>query len=170
MRFPTYAGSFYPSNRRVLEKTIENLIDQAERTCASQPAGKFLKALVLPHAGYKYSGLTAAYGFLAIDGNRYNKVILLGPDHRVGFQNCIVSGAKAWETPLMTTRVHEESARLLLHGDLFKTHDVYDSNEHFFEVVLPFLQYRIKSFEFIPVIMGQCDTDSQGSICFRAPY
>jgi AmmeMemoRadiSam system protein B len=91
-----------------------------------------------------------------IDGKTYAKIVFLGPDHRAGFSNCIFNNAKVWHTPLISTKVHKD-AKSLLHDDLFQVNDIYDSNEHSLELVLPFLQFIIKSFEFIPVIMGQCD-------------
>ncbi|MGB5156852.1 AmmeMemoRadiSam system protein B [Desulfobacterium sp. N47] len=157
MREPSYAGSFYPSAKYELEKTINDLTYQAKKTAFTVPSGKTLKALILPHAGYIYSGLTASHASLVFSENQFSKVIIMGPDHRVGFNNCVLSDADAYETPLGYVRIHKDAAKLRSEKELFRSLPVSDINEHSIEVVLPFLQTYLKNFEIIPVVIGSAD-------------
>jgi AmmeMemoRadiSam system protein B/AmmeMemoRadiSam system protein A len=157
IRKPAYAGSFYPADKSEIEQTIEILTSKAKETRFIIPAGKSLKALILPHAGYIYSGLTASHASLVLTGNNYSKVILLGPDHRIGFAGCAISEPGVYETPLGQVRLHKDAAKLGLQKELFHSMPVSDSNEHSLEVVLPFLQSYLKKFELVPIVTGSVD-------------
>lgn len=157
VRKPAYAGSFYPSGKSEIEKTIDVLTSKAKETHFIIPAGKSLKALILPHAGYIYSGLTASHASLVLSENQFSKVILMGPDHRVGFNNCAISDTDAYETPLGQVRIHKDAAKLRIQKELFHSIPVSEKNEHSLEVVLPFLQTYLKQFELIPIVVGSGD-------------
>ncbi|MBU2622490.1 MAG: AmmeMemoRadiSam system protein B, partial [Proteobacteria bacterium] len=154
IRKPAYAGSFYPADKSEIGQTIEILTSKAKETRFIAPSGKSLKALILPHAGYIYSGLTASHASHVLSENQFSKVILLGPDHRVGFTNCAISGADIYETPLGPVKIHKDAAKLRIHNELFHSIPVSDKNEHSLEVVLPFLQTYLKQFEIIPIVVG----------------
>lgn len=157
IRKPAYAGSFYPSGKSEIEQTIEILTFKAKETRFTAPSGKSLKALILPHAGYIYSGLTASHAFHALSGNQFSKIILMGPDHRIGFTGCAISDSDIYETPLGPVRLHKDAAKLRLQKELFHSIPVSDKNEHSLEVVLPFLQTYLKKFELVPVVIGSAD-------------
>ncbi len=157
IRKPAYAGSFYPANKSEIEQTIEILTSKAKETRFIIPAGKSLKALILPHAGYIYSGLTASHASLVLSENQFSKVILLGPDHRVGFTGCAISDSDIYETPLGQVRLHRDAAKLRLQKEIFSSIPVSDKNEHSLEVILPFLQTYLKKFELVPIIIGSGD-------------
>ena len=84
VREPAWAGRFYPGNREDLVRLIDALIQQADQKGEACKPGRDLRALIMPHAGYVYSGFTAAHGALAIERNRFRRVLLIGPDHRFG--------------------------------------------------------------------------------------
>jgi len=157
IRKPAYAGSFYPSGKPEIENTINILTSKAKETHFIIPAGKSLKALILPHAGYIYSGLTASHASLVLSENKFSKVILLGPDHRVGFAGCAISDSDIYETPLGPVRLHKDAAKLRLQKELFHSIPVSDKNEHSLEVVLPFLQTYLNKFELVPIVVGSGD-------------
>ena len=100
IRKAVWAGRFYPASRSELEQTIDSLTFQAKQTRVQIPPHKQLKALILPHAGYIYSGLTAAHASLVLRENQFDNVILMGPDHRVGFNTSANIDVSAYETPL----------------------------------------------------------------------
>ncbi|OHB33772.1 MAG: AmmeMemoRadiSam system protein B, partial [Desulfuromonadaceae bacterium GWB2_53_15] len=79
---------------------IARLCETARHDAFDRPAGKVLKALVLPHAGYIYSGPTAAHAALVLEKGQFDKVILLGPDHRAGLNNGAITDAAGYRTPL----------------------------------------------------------------------
>lgn len=78
IREAVFAGKFYPFNQSDLIQTIDSLTIQAKNTQVKIPSGKYLKALILPHAGYPCSGLTAAHASLVLSEKQFDKVVLLG--------------------------------------------------------------------------------------------
>ncbi|MGB9500390.1 MAG: AmmeMemoRadiSam system protein B [Dissulfuribacterales bacterium] len=159
IRKPAYAGSFYPADQAELSRLLERLTQEAKKNHIRLPAGKPFKALILPHAGYIYSGLTAAHASQALSGKNFTKIILLGPDHRIGFSNCAVGDADAYETPLGLIKLHADAKRLLKQPELFRTIIASDRAEHSIEVILPFLQFYLKNFKIIPIVTGPCNID-----------
>jgi len=168
IRKPVWAGRFYPAERSELEQMIDRLTREAKKTpvrALSRQSLKALKALILPHAGYIYSGLTAAHASHAIGKNRKNrkkrfaKVVLLAPDHRVGFKNGAISDVSAYQTPLGLIRLHEDAAGLRRESALFRSVPDSDRSEHSLEVILPFLQVYLGGFELVPIVLGPGDID-----------
>ncbi|MBT8339128.1 MAG: AmmeMemoRadiSam system protein B [Desulfatitalea sp.] len=157
VRPAVWDGKFYPGDARALRQTIDDLVQQAARTSQPPDAHGVPRALVLPHAGYIYSGLTAAHAHRVLKGHTYAKVILMGPDHRVGFANGAVSAVDAYQTPLGKVPVHPDARRLCSGDKHFRPISASDRSEHCLEVVLPFLQYSLDSFSFLPVVLGPCE-------------
>ena len=158
IRNPVYDGSFYPESPDELTALIEEYTKLAGETSISLPAGSKLKALILPHAGYVYSGLTAAHGSKVLKHRDFKKIIIMGPDHRVGFTNCTVSNVSAYETPLGKVDLHQDSLLLRQkYTELFRTNKKSDNSEHSIEVQIPFLQHYLNNFQIIPIVMGPGD-------------
>ncbi|MDI6688150.1 MAG: AmmeMemoRadiSam system protein B [Desulfobacterales bacterium] len=151
------AGRFYPALRSELEQMIDGLTFQAKQTSVQIPPDKQLKALIMPHAGYVCSGLTAAHASLVLRENLFNRVVLMGPDHKIGFNNGAISDADAYETPLGLVRLNDDAAKLRANSDLFQSVTDSDRLEHSLEVILPFLQRYLNEFEIIPIVMGGGD-------------
>ncbi len=156
-RPPVWAGTFYPAEKGALADTIERLTRQAQADHPSLPIDKRLKALVLPHAGYAYSGVVAAHAWHPLHNARFEKVVLMGPDHRVGFSNAAVSDADAWITPLGRIPLHPDGRKLCRGSRDFRPIPASDGSEHSLEVILPFLQTYLKEFQLVPVVLGDCD-------------
>ncbi len=154
IRKPAVAGLWYPITPSALEQMLDRLTHQAQKTRVQIPQNKSLKALILPHAGYVYSGWTAAHASQVLTGRKYRKVILMGPDHRVGFRNAAISAVDAYQTPLGLIRLHHKATELRANSDLFQSSPTSDRTEHSLEAVLPFLQYYLKEFELIPIVLG----------------
>ena len=163
IRKPVWAGSFYPAEKAELEQTITLLTSRAKQTRVQVPSQQRLCALIMPHAGYPYSGLTAAHASLVLTEKQFAKVVLIGPDHRVGFKNCAISDVKAYQTPLGLIRLFRDADKLRREPDLFRVIPASDRNEHSLEVILPFLQHYLKEFELLPIVMGPCDIDRVAS-------
>ncbi|HQI81139.1 MAG TPA: AmmeMemoRadiSam system protein B [Deltaproteobacteria bacterium] len=169
VRKPVCAGSFYPASADELRRDIARYTREARSAPVTVPRGMKLRALIMPHAGYVYSGRTAAYASLALKGQRFSRVVLMGPDHRVGFSNISVSAADAYETPLGLVRLHEDAARLRMGGGMFRTVPASDAAEHSLEVILPFLQTYVGSFTLVPLVMGPGDVMAYArSVCALA--
>ncbi len=157
VRPAVWAGKFYPADPAKLRKTIAGLIVEARRDAVPLPADRPLRAIVMPHAGYIYSGLAAAHAVLALEGRRYRRVVLLGPDHRVGLRGCAVSDAQAWQTPLGRVAVDAAARELDERYRDFTPDTTSDALEHCLEVELPFLQVQLGKFSIVPIVMGQAD-------------
>lgn len=157
VRKPVRAGSFYPADPDELARLIDQLTRKSQKTRARLPHNKLLRAIILPHAGYIYSGWTAAHAALVLKGNRYSKVILLGPDHLIGIKNGAICNVAAYETPLGKINLHPDVAKLRHQPALFQPLPVSRDKEHSLEVILPFLQTYLGYFELVPIIVGRAE-------------
>jgi AmmeMemoRadiSam system protein B len=151
VRPPAVAGSFYPSDPERLRALVQDLLRNAPS------AGAPPKALVVPHAGYGYSGPVAASGFarLAAARDHVRRVVLLGPAHRVAFEGMAVPTARAFATPL--GEVSLDRAGIASLGDVpgVLEWDAPHAQEHSLEVELPFLQEVLGEFTLVPVVVGE---------------
>jgi hypothetical protein len=163
VRRPAVAGMFYPEDPRELRETVESLLVDAP---AGGPAPK---ALIAPHAGYVYSGPTAAiaYARLAAARDTIRRVVLLGPSHRVAFQGIAACRADLFETPL--GRVPVDTAALDQITDLPQVQvlDTAHLREHSLEVQLPFLQVLLQDFALVPLVVGDASPDQVAQVLDR---
>ena len=158
------AGSFYPQDPSELSHFIEQLTDGAQQTRIQIPPDKYLRAIIMPHAGYIYSGLTAAHACRVIKAKQFSKVILMGPDHYIGFRNGAICRVGSFETPLGKIPLHGDVAKLRQHTDLFQSLPVNLDKEHSLEVVLPFLQTYLGAFQLVPITIGQADVERMSGV------
>jgi hypothetical protein len=144
------AGSWYPGRKDALARELEGYLDSAGAVVAGR-----LIALVSPHAGLRYSGHVAAFGYSLLGGLRHATVVLVGPSHRVPFDGCAVYAKGSWETPLGEAPVDEALAQALLDAEarVFDEPRVH-REEHSLEMQLPFLQQRVPGLRIVPVLMG----------------
>lgn len=156
-RSPVWAGTFYPAEKEALAHVIAEVTRQARENPPPLPAQKGLKALMLPHAGYAYSGVVAAHAWHVLHGVRYERVVLMGPDHRVGFRDAAVSDADGWRTPLGRIPLAPEGRKLCRGSREFRPIPASDAREHSLEVILPFLQSYLEEFQLVPIVLGACD-------------
>ena len=165
-RKAVWAGKFYPSEPDTLGKTIAGYLQEVSHN-SSLPEQSRLKAVVMPHAGYVYSGSIAAHSAKLLENSSFSKVLLLGPDHRVGFQGCSTSREGFYSTPLGKVFIHEDTKKLLENA-AFNIIDQSNRNEHCLEVIVPFLQYTLDEFKLVPVVVG--DADPQDIADALIPY
>ena len=151
------SGSFYPSDPGVLSAQVAAFIDAGH-----PPALAPLRALVVPHAGYIYSGPTAgvAYAALRAQAAAPRRILLLGPAHRVALRGLALSTAEAWATPLGSVSLDVDGAKRLQAQGLARFNDEAHAEEHSLEVQLPFLQALLPSFSLLPVVVGQASADA----------
>ena len=152
VRRPVGAGRFYPADPHELAALVDRLLDAAPPPAL--PAGR-LCALVVPHAGYLYSGAVAAAGFAAIRaGARDLGVVLLGPSHFAPLEGAAVSEAYAWKTPLGSVPVDRELCAAALAAGAVANERPH-RNDHALEVQLPFLQRCAGSgLRIVPIAVG----------------
>jgi len=156
-RSAIWSGRFYPSDPLKLKQMIEKFTRAATLSSDIHIPDGQLKALIMPHAGYIYSGQTAAYAAKVLKVNQFSKVIIMGPDHRVGMNYVAISQVSAYETPFGKIALHDDVEKLRKYPSVFRSSKYSDQSEHSIEVILPFLQYFLKSFKFIPLVVGQID-------------
>jgi AmmeMemoRadiSam system protein B len=148
------AGTWYPGNRQDLNKTIEEFLAVAH----TKTVQGLLKALIVPHAGHRYSGLVAAHAYGLLQGKDMKRVIMIGPSHRARFRGVSVNLKSGYETPLGIVPVDQKLAKKLLEADsLIRQVPKAHASEHALEIQLPFLQTVLKGFKIVPMIMGEQD-------------
>ncbi len=162
IRQPVWSGKFYPAGAKSLRQMIDRLTRQAAQTKLPPEGRGPLKALIMPHAGYIYSGIIAANAARVLKQQSIDKVILLGPDHRLGLTSAGLSSAAEWRTPLGRVSLHAQNNRWKRRQDLFSEVGTTEDTEHSLEVILPFLQVYLERFELLPVIVGPCNHKKLG--------
>ena len=151
IRKPAVAGYFYPADPSKLKSEIEYLLSAAEKR---EVPGK-LYGIVSPHAGYTYSGKTAAFGFKLLDKKQIKTVIIISPSHREYFPGISIYNGDAYRTPLGEVPLNKKAADALALNakTIFKGKEGH-GEEHAIEVQIPFLQMVLDDFEIVPVVMG----------------
>jgi hypothetical protein len=134
---------------------IKDLTRKAECRGSGESSKTRPAAIVMPHAGYVFSGLTAAHAACCVKGHDFSKIIILAPDHRVGFKGGAVSSAAAFRTPIGDVPVHADASMLIKKHSFLRSVAASDKSEHAVEVILPFLQTWLSDFEIIPLVMGR---------------
>jgi MEMO1 family protein len=150
VREPAVAGTFYPARARSLAHTIDELLAETRAPLLAP------KALVLPHAGYVYSGPIAATGYRVLSSQRaaVRRVVLLGPAHRVRLVGLAAPSVDAFRTPLGDVAVDRAARDLAVTLAAVSVDDGAHAAEHSLEVHLPFLQRLLDDFTVLPLVVG----------------
>lgn len=160
VRQPAVAGLFYSADSRTLIRQVTELLERAK---PKKIKGE-IKALISPHAGYSYSGLTAAYGYKLLENKKYDTVVIISPSHREYFKGVSIFPGNCYKTPLgdvpidMDLRNEIIAEEKLVFLSMSGHHD-----EHALEVHLPFLQMTLEKFKLVPLVMG----DQAPEYCIR---
>lgn len=151
-RQPAVAGAFYSGNKQILADDIEALLD----TVKPAVDHTLPKAIIVPHAGYIYSGQTAAiaYARLAPGRDSIKRVILLGPVHRVPIRGLALPDVDAFATPLGKIKIDQAAIASLVGLSQVVLSRAAHSQEHSLEVQLPFLQTVLNKFKLVPLAVG----------------
>lgn len=153
------AGMFYPADAEDLRREVRGFLDAVSVAEESRAP----KAVVVPHAGYRYSApvAAAAYARLAEARGRVRRVLLIGPTHRVAVAGFALSDAEIFETPLGCVKVDAEAAARLARRPDAQTMDLAHAQEHALEVQLPFLIETLgPEIEILPVLAGQVSAEA----------
>lgn len=149
-RKPVVAGKFYPGTPIQLEKTCEAFIsEKAQNKYFEQPVG-----LILPHAGYVYSGKTAGLGIKsALRFGKPKNIIILGPNHTGYGESIAVWKEGEWQTPIGSAKVNEEISAKIIDSKIIFEDEMAHIYEHSIEVQIPLLQYAFGDFKIVPICM-----------------
>lgn len=157
------SGMFYPDNPAGLTAMLQGFLAEA-------PVGTLrVKALIVPHAGYVYSGPIAASAYALLQPARENikRVVLLGPVHRVWTPGLALPGVTAFETPLGNVTLDQEAIALIDGLPQVQTHPAAHAQEHSLEVQLPFLQNTLDDFSLVPLAVGGASPEQVAEVLER---
>jgi len=152
------AGAFYPGEAGKLADTVSTLLADEPVQVSPPRVARLPKAMILPHAGYVYSGPVAATGYRLLAGaaDRIRRVVLLGPAHRVYLPGMALPSVQRFEVPTGSVDLDRNLIDELLALPGTHTDDEAHAMEHCLEVHLPFLQAVLDHFELVPIVVGQC--------------
>ena len=151
VREPVWAGHFYDADASRLSATIDGFL-KGLPVAAEVPGD--IRAIIVPHAGYVYSGRTAAYAYSLVRGKPYETVVIIGPSHRFGFAGCSIYAKGGFRTPLGTAVVDEALTAEIMKRSGFKFIPEAHAEEHSVEVQVPFVQTVLPGAKIVPVVMG----------------
>ncbi len=152
VRMPAVAGSFYPHDAQELRRAVRQFLDEKPVVGPS----RLPKALIVPHAGYMYSGTVAGCGYrlLAVPGGIVRHVVLVGPSHRVPMRGLAVPSHDFFATPLGDVPIDQAGRQRLRELGLAGIADAPHAGEHSLEVQVPFLQSVLHDFDLLPLAIG----------------
>ena len=162
IRRPAVAGSFYPGNPVELSKMLAQFYSEAKK----EPLPGHPLAVIAPHAGYIYSGRTAASAFKQLEGEVYDVVVIVSPSHTVFFQGSSVYDGAAYQTPIGMIEIDEKLSAAIasIHPSVYLSNKGHTGGsvrgEHALEVQLPFLQQVLGQFKLVAIVMGDQEEDS----------
>lgn len=158
VRQPAAAGTFYPGLRRTLEASVDALLATAA------PRGARPKALVVPHAGYVYSGPIAASAYAQLQAPLPTRVVLVGPSHFDPLRGLALPACSAFQTPLGAVPVDARAAAALAGFSWVVASRAAHAHEHSLEVQLPFLQRVLPAFSVVPLAVGRASADEVAQV------
>ena len=150
----TLAGTWYSSDPEMLNKQLDSFFQKTESKTIENAI-----ALILPHAGYRWSGQTAAYGLKATE-KKYKRIIVIGPSHRLAMEDMLsVPRVTHYETPLGQIPLDVDFINKLMKHSLFQNVPQVHKYEHSVQIELPLLQHNQKDFKLVPIIAGSCSLE-----------
>ena len=166
VRRPAVAGAFYPADRATLSRDLSEMLEQ---TGEDVPAPAFPKIVIVPHAGYIYSGPVAASAYDRLRPARgiATRVVLLGPAHRVPVRGLALPGAAAFDTPLGRIPVDAVAAASIREFSQVVESAQAHAQEHSLEVQLPFLQRVLGDFTLLPLVVGEATAEEVAQVLER---
>lgn len=155
-RDPILAGSWYPGDPAALARDVDGYIAEAEGARTDDR----LKAVIAPHAGFRFSGPVAgsAYARVAAVAGRIRRVVLIGPSHRHAFEGIAVPTSESWRSPLGSVALDRDGIRDILRLPQVLELDAAHEREHCLEIHLPFLQRALEDFTLVPIVAGRATT------------
>ena len=163
VRKPAVAGMFYSADRDSLKLSINRYLTDAVASTGAP------KAIIVPHAGFRYSGPIAAsaYHLIKKSAKQFNKVVLIGPAHRMAFRGLALSTAKIFSTPLGDIETDQITVKKFATDHRAQFLDKAHENEHSLEIQLPFLQMVLDDFKIIPLLVGDAEPEFLANIIDR---
>ena len=154
------SNGWYPDSREVLEQELNEYLREA---VVADPGS--VKALVVPHAGYRSSGNVAAFGYKSVMNQNIKRVVVIGPSHRQYLSGyCGTSRADIVETPLGRVEIDQTFVGALLKTPWFKEEPMIDEAEHSLHIQYPFIQKTMKEAKVVPIMTGELEPEQMMKI------
>jgi AmmeMemoRadiSam system protein B/AmmeMemoRadiSam system protein A len=151
----TLAGTWYNADPAALRAEIAGYFEQVQADARTDIIG-----LILPHAGYQYSGRTAAHAIKSL-GRRYSRVVVIGPTHHLPMEEMLsVMRATHYQSPLGEIPLDVDFIRQLLKYPIFQDVPAAHEQEHSVQIEIPLLQYKLGDFKLVPIVAGQCSYET----------
>jgi len=157
VRVPTVAGQFYENNPNKLISTIKNFTRDFHSDIIIPPNSEIF-SLIVPHAGYVFSGKTAATAMSLAKNKKYKQIVLIAPTHNVSFTGIALSSYDSYNTPIGNISVAKNLIENLTKKKWFKINNRVHDNEHSLEVQLPLIKHYFPDTPILPLICGNIDT------------
>jgi len=157
-RKPAFSGSFYPSEKFRLEEMIKVFLQESE--VPQEIKKQNILGVLVPHAGYKYSGPVAGYSYKAVEGKNYDTVILMGPSHNFYSAFFILDNRDYYKSPLGLISLDKEIIDFLSRIENFEIVTDVHNEEHCLEVQIPFIQVVLGNISIVPVLYGNVSKTS----------
>lgn len=149
-----YAGSWYEADPILLGQQMEDFFSRVALAEKKDQSPESICALVVPHAGYFYSGAAAAAAYKAVMGKKVSRIFLLGPSHHVGFSGVAFPTVRSFETPFGNLSIDEEVITSLREQSLFLEQEEAHDIEHSLEMQLPFIKKVFPKALLVPLLVG----------------
>lgn len=171
IRHTRYAGSWYESDPHKLKSQIERflnlanpIVDQSSTQLLSEcnpPLAGTIEAIIVPHAGFLYSGTTAAFAFKAAQAQKIQRIFLLGPSHHVALRGACLPSATLFQTPFGDLKVDSNTVDALKSYPLFSIRPEIHEIEHSLEMQLPFIYQAFGKIKIVPIVIGELKDESE---------
>ena len=159
VRASAVAGMFYPADSEELGRAVRGFLSKVDVDSVGSP-----KALIVPHAGYIYSGAIAASAYACVQPEQITRVVLIGPSHRVLFHGLAAPESILWKTPLGDVMVDFEVLKKISTFPQVTFSEKAHREEHCLEVQLPFLQEMLGEFRIIPLVVGDSSPEEVAEV------
>ena len=178
VRTARFAGTWYDGDASHLGAQLSDFLLKAENEMQmhplerafqnNTPVGERILAIVVPHAGYSYSGQTAAFAYEKLKGLPIQRVFLLGPSHYVAFRGCALPHQSSFATPLGPLNVDQSVIKELAHFPYFRQLKEVHENEHSLEMQLPLIKKSLGDVTIIPIAVGVLSDPQEIKLVARA--
>lgn len=159
VRKPAVAGMFYPADPNELRQTVRGFLDRTDPNSFGSP-----KALIVPHAGYIYSGAIAASAYACVQPEEITRVVLIGPSHRVFLYGMVAPESLVWETPVGDVMIDFEAKDRVSSFPQVSFSEKAHAEEHSLEVQLPFLKEILNAFRLTPLVVGDASPEEVSAV------
>jgi len=168
-RATKFAGTWYKNDPQALSAELDQYLKRAQSNLKPELEFNSLQAIISPHAGFMYSGQTAAYSFSRVEAikNSIKRVFLLGPSHYLNLTGVALSSFDAYQTPIGDLPVDKKAVKQLLASSDFQVNDTIHEREHSLELQTAYIRHILGEIPLIPLVVGSFSDESHILRCAK---